>query len=345
MTDESPEAGGPERPDRASVRRFFSLRPVKAHQRKDLNVGLLLGVGALGLLFGAALAGPVGGLVVGALAAGAVILIHNAQADSSLQSWNDQVNQTHAELVRLAHITRDIQAADITKAMLRIFERLQLDATKLRILDQVYVFEEEEKLFDEETRERKLGDLVNKSIRLISWGEFQNVAYRGVVMDDSGSEEYFFNPTRLIMILLTETQLVVCEVQIDSMDGSLLEETQRVALKKIVNVHFTAKRIRHSATFEQLLRLAEDLKYNEATIGQIKRTQGGDPSNSEWALEELKSTVVISRTDGGSLDLPIRSDVYFGKQQSALDTDGRLNQHEIKVDRMVNELNRLVETG
>jgi hypothetical protein len=292
------------------------------------------------------LGGVIGGLLVGGLAVGAMILIHNSQTDVARQNWTDQVIENHSELVRLGRETRLVQSADVTKAMMRIFERLQVDREKLRVLDHVYIFEDEENLFDEESRERKLGDLRNKSIRLISPGNFRNEAFRVVRMDDSGENEFFFNPIRLVMLLLTETQLVVCDVQIDSMDGSLLEETQRVALSKIVNVHFRAERTRLSLSRDELLRMAEDRQMDQSVIDQLKHGLGGGAAApGDWAVERLSSTLNVSRTDGGSLAMPIRSEIHFGKQHGTLDEDGRLNEHEIKVDRMVNELNRLVDSG
>lgn len=345
MTDSSIDTTAPDAADRKSVRKFFSFRMMKNEPtQKELNFGLMAVAGIFAFLIGVSGAGMVGGLILGAMAVGAVIAIHSSQANTELENWRAQFEQNREEFARLAHETRRIQSTDLTKAILRVFERTQLDRDKLRILDHVYIFEDEQNLLEDESRERKLGDLINKSIRMISQGDYNNKAFRKIQWAESGRTEQFFNPMRLVMLLLAEAQLVICEVQIDSMDGDLREEIQRMSLAKIVNVRFVAERTRFPPKRDEIVRWAEDLNFGQDKIDEIKRSSERELEDN-WTIERLNSILTISRTDGGTLTVPIRNEYHFGSHRSALDDDTALNEHEVKVDRMINELNRLVEAS
>lgn len=231
------------------------------------------------------------------------------------------------------------------KAFLRVFERTQIDRAQLRLLNQIYSFQEEKSLFDAETRRKKLGDLLNKSIRLISKGEFSNKRIRKVRWPESGLNELIFNPLRLDILFLTETQLTICGVQIDTIDGDLREEIQRISLPKIVNIHFTAERVRANLNANEVIQRAQQLDYEEDEMGAfLEKLNSYNGSSINWVYEEMTSHLKITRTDGGSLSVPIRSEFYLGEHVSALDQETALTHDEVSVDRMINELNKLVET-
>lgn len=259
----------------------------------------------------------------------------------------DKKEKNLAEFVRLAEETRKVQGADVLKALLRVFERTQIPRDQLKILDQQFVFDKEKELFGEETMQDKLGDLFNKSIRLISKGDYTNKQQRKIRWVDTKSEELFFNPTRAVTLFLTDTQLVICDVQIDSIDGDLVEEIQRISLSKIVNIQFLSKRTRLPLDKKQLVRMAKDLGYKPEEIKEIQKGFKSDDNRPDdapnWVYEDMQSHLRVSRTDGGVLSIPIRSDLHFGKHVAALDQENSLTQDEITVDKMVNELNRLVE--
>jgi hypothetical protein len=347
VTDSGSDSAVLQAVDRKDVRKFFSFRVMKEEPKaKELNFGLLAVFGIFAFMLGVAGGGLLGGIIIAGIVIGCAIAVHNSQANAELENWRGQFDNNQAEFARLARETRRIQSADLTKAILRVFERTQLDRDKLRILDHIYIFEDEQNLLEDDSRERKLGDIVNKSVRMVSQGDYNNKAYRKIRWAETGRIEQFFNPIRLVMLLLTETQLVICDVQIDSMDGDLREEIQRVALAKIVNVRFVAERTRFTMTRDEIVRMAEDLGFEAGEIEDVRRKIGASTAtNDDWTQEEVKSVLNVSRTDAGSITVPIRSEIYFGKHRSALDDEGGLTEDEIKVDRMINELNRLVESG
>ena len=340
VTDET------EAPNRRNVRKFFHYNVMKEEPERPVNMQLVLVVGFIALLVGAGAGSGAAAVLLGLVAAGITFAVDRAQANATLLSSRDEIGRNHARFLELADETRKIQSADLTKAMVRIFERSQLDREKLRILNHAYVFADEVRLLEEETQERKFADLMNKSYRMISAGDISNRRFRKIRWTHSGADELFFNPTRLVILFLTDTQLVVCEVQVDSMDGNLREEVQRFALSKIVNVHFVAERTRLDASRENLVQMAEDLQLDQDKIEEIKRTfEQNETQDDHWKQDIVETFLKITRVDGAALTVPVKSQVYFGKSESVLDGDCALDEEEVKVDRLVNELNRVVESG
>lgn len=328
---------------RKSVKAFFEF-DVNSDALKPRG-GKYAGAFWLALIAGAAgwfgtQNGVTGGLAALAAAA-AAIGVDRVLIQRDVDKRTREKEKNHEEFRKLANETREIQAADSIKALLRVFERTMIDRNTLRVLEQKYVFDKEKSLFDEETLQERLGDLLNKSIRMISRGDFTTSKWRKIRWIDTRRDEFFFNPMRLVALFLTETQLVICDVQIDSVGGDLREEIQRISLPKIVNIHFTAERKRLQHTVEELVKQAEDLNLSEKEIEDMKKSL--KDGEAEWVNEEMTSHLRITRTDGGFLLVPIRSEVYFGRHTSALDQDTALSENEVIVDRMVNELNRLVE--
>lgn len=333
---------------RKCVREFFAFQA----SGDDLNARAALWAvvacaAVLGLVVGYVWAGATGAALVGTAGGGGAYAIDRWLARRDVEQRRVARDANHAELTRLADQVRRIQASDVVRALLRVFEHTQIDRARLRVLEQQYFSDKEEELFTGENLYDRLGDLLNKSIRMISMGDYTNQATRTIRWMHSRREEMFFNPTRLVALFLTETQLVICDVQFDSIDGDLRETIQRISLSNVVSIQFIVERIRLPTNVEHMVQTARDLGYSEREAEEIRaslmRPENG--TTPEWVHERTLSTLGITRTDGGTLTVPIRSALFFGKHKSALDQDVLLSPEEIKVDRMVNELNRLVEGG
>jgi hypothetical protein len=343
----SEAAKTPPATDRKAVKEFFAfqvnsddLKPRTLKLGGPIVFALLIASVTWGF------AGQTAGLVAGIATLAGIIALDRLGASGDVARRKKKKDENHAEFARLATETKRVQSNDLLKALLRVFERTMIDRASLRVLEQRFVFDRERDMFDEETLEQKLGDLMNKSIRMISRGDYTNPRLRTVRWLDTRKQEVFYNPTRLVALFLTETQLVICDVQIDSIDGDLKEDIQRIALPKVVNIQFTAERKRLPLTSDQLVSMARDLGYPEDEVKTMKEEfakQDAQPDQGDWVHEEMTSSLRVSRTDGGSLSVPIRSETFFGRHRSALDADTTLSQNEVTVDRMVNELNRLVE--
>ena len=93
--------------------------------------------------------------------------------------------------------------------------------------------------------------------------------------------------------------------------------------------------------------MAKDLGYSDKEVEQIKRdfsSSDDGPVGDAWVYERMVSELTMTRSDGGHLTVPIRDANYFGRHKGALDGVSGLSADEIVVDRMMNELNRLITT-
>lgn len=328
---------------RRSVDEFFNFR-IKEDEPKprDARYKAASVTAIIAALTGLLIQGAVLGVVLMVLVAGVAIYIerHFIQLDyASRMSAYDEERAAHR---KLADITREVQAADVVKALLRVSERTMIDRDDLATLDQRYIFDKEESLFKVVSFEEKLGDLLNKSIRMISVGDLKKNAYLKLVSWTTLGEEIFFNPIRLVTIFLTDRQLIVCDVVIDSIDGDLQEEIQRISLSKVVNVHFAAGTNRETFANEAALKKARALGRPKIELTQMeKEIAESTETECTWVQEESTSMLKISRSDGAQVEVPIRSEIFFGRRSGALDR-ASLSESEKKIDRMVNELNRRV---
>lgn len=214
-----------------------------------------------------------------------------------------------------------------------------------------YLLEKERQLFAEEPLADRLGDLFNKSIRLLSRSDFKEpketrefrsrIDYIRKMDWSDGTSETFFNPMKVIALFLTKEELVVCEADIDSIDGDLREKIFRIMLSDIVSIGFTSERVRLAPDSGSDITLTR----REQPLGLMGGFNKGGKDRGAEPLpdrEEMRSKLEISRTDGGVLHFPIKSEIVSGVQTSALDQDVALTEDEVAVDRMVNELNRVV---
>lgn len=331
-------------PDRKNVRKFFAF-DLNSDDLKPRPVPMrALGIAALiALLVASAVTNEMTvSLTLGLLGGiGLEVLLVRLDVEKRRKTKHDN----HADHSRLAADVRAIQASDTMKAFLRVFERTMIDPATLRRLDQVYSFEEERRLFDEDTLRERLADLQDKSIRMISQGDFSNKAFRRVRWIESKTIEDFFNPIRLVALFMTDTQLVICDVKIDSLDGDLNEEIQRISLPKIVNIVYESTRERVQLNVDDIVRAAEDLGQTTEQLKELRFKLDNKDADTlaAWVVEDLRSMLTVTRTDGGSLRVPIRSQRMIGQHKSALDSDATLSPDEMTTDRMINELNRLVD--
>ena len=333
-------------PQRASVRKFFRFRvnndALLPRRRNYKGAAWSAGISLIGAY--SQELGAVFACVVALLFTGAFLGIDHWLIHRQLEKRRKAKQENHTELWKLSRETRELQASDVMKALLRIFDRTMLERSALATFDQRYVFDDERALFNEETLESKLGDLQQKSIRLLSIGNTGNQAVRQVRWGNQGVE-LFFNPTRLVTLFLTDSQLIICDVQIDSMEGTLArEEIQRIAISKMVSIHFIEESTRNVLGVEEAERCAEDLGCSKEELEEIRRQQTGDDSSGpRWVRESIDARLKITRQDHEQLLVPVRSTVFFGRHTGTLDRASWRSKDEIQVDRMVNELNRRVE--
>jgi hypothetical protein len=327
-------------------RKVESRRSVREFFRYDLNrtpyipwaSGIYVVAAAVGVLIGYYLS-PVVGVVAALIGVGGGFFLVERSKEKQQEAWK-------SEFARLAQQTREVQGDDAVRAFLRIFERAQLDRNRLRALDNRHSFEKERELFQAETLGERLGDLFNKSIRLWSRADFNNKLIRKVRWAN-GVEETFYNPLRIISLFLSESELVVCDAEIDSVDGDLREKIFRLMLTDIVSIGFTSERVRFPVNRQEIERMAQDLGYDKEESARMVRAlshefDGAGQSSAAYVYEEMTSKLEVTRTDGGTLHFPIKSEILFGRHVSALDQDVALTEDEVAVDRMLNELNRVV---
>ena len=325
---------------RPAVQAFFDyrldndeLRPLAARYQLALWLGGVCGVVGIlsfGLAFAAGLMAI--GLSLG-VALDRLLIVRELAARSAAQDANQ------AEFRRLAAETRRVQGADLLKALLRVFNRTKIDRRSLRVFEQSYLFEQERALVEIETLARKAGDLINKSIRMISRGDQFSPRTRRVDRFGAPSGQLVFNPMRLVALFVTETQMVICDVQVDSIGGDLLEQIQRIPLSKIVDVSFKSQRQRVGRQNGERQKLAEKKSGSESELDADD--EGTDRADS--SEEEVISLLGITCTNGTTVTVPIRSESYAGRAGRALDEGGLLSDDEVMIDGMIDELTRLID--
>jgi hypothetical protein len=332
--------------DRKAVREFFAFKVNRdALKARPIAFKVILSASAIGFLFGYLWAGGAAALALMIAAALGVSALDRWLAARDVERRRVEKEKNHAEFAALAAKVRSIQANDVNAAFLRVFGRTALDPNELTTLEGKFYFGKERDFFSEQDLREKLGDLHSKSIRMTSKGDYTNDRLRKVRWNDTRREELFFNPTRLVILFLASKQLVICDVQIDSMDGDLREEIQRVSFSKIVNIKFTAERTRFPLSRATAKGFAEDLGFSEEEIKEMEKSFDASRSDasSPWVHEQIVSELRVTQTDGHALAMPIRYDIYFGRHRSALDAEAPLTDDEVLVDGMVHALSNLVE--
>lgn len=221
-----------------------------------------------------------------------------------------------------------------------------------------------------------LGDLFDRSIRIVAQGDFDRGAgdrastkypnERTRTLNwESGGFFNFMNPIWSVSLYLTDTEVVICSIQIDSIDQDILEGITRIQVSDIVQVDFSAKRFRRRLTKQETLDRAarQDMSQVEydAIEQKIHRYQRQKrkaaarakdahalkdcSTQSPFFVELNSSYLVISKTDGGSLSYPLRIIDTMRSDEEEVDQFGEQTSEEQDISRMVNELNRVVRAA
>jgi hypothetical protein len=338
---------------REAVQAFFQYRledddllPRAVSYRLPLSLfgaGFLIGYGSLVGLIGLGGAALVGGVILMLAGLGLGFFIEGRRIERELAQRCAAKVANHAEFHRLVRVTRAVQADHLARALCRVVSRTHIDRTRLRKFDQRSLFEQERSLFDEAKLERKIGDLIDKSMRTISMGDAFSSEVTPVsrrVRGPGGKPgRLYFNPIRLVALLVTESELVSCIVQLDLVGKNRHEEVRRIEHAKIVDVRFEDTHERVPASAESIAQLAEQLGYcaNERDEHFGKPDQRGD-------LREARVTtrLLLTSSDGGTLTVPVRADIQLVAQSSGLDRDETLSVDELEIDCVVHTLNRLL---
>ena len=67
---------------------------------------------------------------------------------------------------------------------------------------------------------------------------------------------------------------------------------------------------------DRTVQTAQDLGYDEESVKQIRESfkkKDGKETEPNWVSEEMTSQLFITKTDGGALSFPIRTNSYFRK--------------------------------
>lgn len=173
-------------PDRKSVRKFFEffvnndeLKP------RPFSWRFVIGGVATGFIIGSfSLHSQLAAFFLAIVGGGGVLALDLYLRKQDVEKRREKKEENHKEFAKLAGEVRLVQAADVTKALLRVFERTQIDRSTLRILDGTYVLSKERELFSDESLQERLGDLLNKSFRFLSMGDYTNKRFRKIRWTD-----------------------------------------------------------------------------------------------------------------------------------------------------------------
>src|SRR5262249_50285498 len=138
-------------------------------------------------------------------------------------------------------------------------------------------------------------------------------------------------------------QLVICEAIVDLVDGSLEENILRIPYSKIVTV-----RLRSSCEATMLSERAareQAMLFNATTSEQVDNRHPNEDSRL-WLREIISSQMVITLTDGGRVAIPFSCTARFSNAAAVpLDRRESLTEEERCHDRVVSELNRMIESA
>lgn len=335
---------------REAVQAFFQyqlddddLQPRAASVEVRVGVSLvcgLLGYGAFGLTFGFGTHTPlVGFFVTLTLGLGVCIYIQRLLIERDLDARCSAKAANHEEFERLTRATRSFQAEQVSRALCRVVDRAQLDPGRLHRFDERFLLEHERTLFDEAWLERKIGVLIDKSLRTLSMGDAFSPAVTPVSRRVRGPDDEpgrrFVNPVRLVALLVTDSELVCCLLQLDCIGRNRHEQVRRIALAKIVDVAFedTYEQLpTESALFDAL---AVELGYSTSERSEVF----GD--SADWTQIRVTTRLALTSSDGGTLSVPIRNDLQLVRR-GPHDQDGQLSDEEQEIDRLGAALHRLL---
>ncbi|MEY4514027.1 MAG: hypothetical protein RLZZ450_6149 [Pseudomonadota bacterium] len=339
---------------REAVRAFFQyqlddddLEPSEPSAEVRVGVALvsgLLGYGAFGLLIGFGTHTPLVGFFVAlTIGLGVCIFIQRLQIERELDERRTAKTVNHAEFERLTLATRSFQAELVSRALCRVVDRAQLDPGRLHRFDDRYLLEQERTLFDEARLERKIGVLIDKSLRTLSLGdafspEITPVSRRVRGPDDKPGSRYV-NPVRLTALLVTDSELICCLVQVDCIGANRHEEVRRISLAKIVDIRFEDTHEVLSADAALLDALAVQLGYSAS---ERSRESMQPDQHGEWTQARATTRLALTSSDGGTLTVPVRNDVELVRHSTTDDHDDELSAEELESDQLGAALHRLL---
>lgn len=339
----------PDADDRKKVKWFFEFRLDVAQIKRGHHrypVPLVLAVA--GSIFGALIAnGSVDvAIIVGLLTFFVALLLDHLFLEAERKRRQQQQNENHRRFMRLAAVTRRVMSHDMIKALERLFDRTLLTRDELQPLNEQYILPVERVLFHEDSLETKLGDLHNKSIQTIvpaepAPGQEQQIRR----FSGDGGVEWLSDRIRVTVVLLPrKTQLVICEAIIDLVTGSLKEEIQRIPYDRIVTIRMSATCDATLLSKQEARREAEWLPDATSDL-QNSRNTPNDGDASPCLREIVRSRMIITLTDGREVTIPVSYTKRFSNDVSPLDRSDTLTSDERWLDRVVNELNRMVESA
>jgi hypothetical protein len=303
----------------------------------------LIGYGSLAVLIGIGSVALGGALVLMLAGLGLGFSIEQQRIARDLEQRCAAKVANHAEFHRLVRVTRAIQADQLGRALCRVVSRTHIDRARLRKFDTRSLFAQERALFDEAKLERKIGDLIDKSMRTVSMGDAFGAEVTPVsrrVRGPGGEPgRLYFNPIRLVALLVTESELVSCVVQLDLIGANRHEEVRRIELAKIVDVMFEDTHERVLTSAEAIGQLAEQLGY---CTSERDEHLGGPDRHSDWSEARVTTRLTLTSSDGGTLTVPVRADIQLVPQDSGLDRDDSLSADELEIDHMVHTLHRVL---
>jgi hypothetical protein len=341
---------------RAAVQAFFQyqlddddleLRTPSSEVRVGVAlVTGLLGYGAVGFIIGFGTHAPLAGFAL-ALTAGLAVCIsvQRVRIVRDLEERCVAKAANHKEFRRLTYATRSFQADQVARALCRVVGRTHIDRRRLARFDTRHLLEQERALFDEGKLERKIGDLIDKSMRTLSLGDAFSPEITAVSRRVRGPADepgqLYFNPIRLVALLVTESELVCCLVQVDTMGANRHEEIRRISLANIVDLRFEDTHEHVAASPESLDSLAEQLGYSKR---EIVEQLGAPDQRGALAEARVTSRLTLTSSDGATLTLPIRRDVQLVGSSGGFSPDDDLSVDELEIDHMVHTLHRLLRS-
>jgi hypothetical protein len=345
--------------DRECVKGFFQFpldrERIQRRPARYLTVMLFAILAALGLYLASRSSGARGiheGAAGAALLTGFLAFLLGFAVDSWMRELAYRSRQrlqddNHKIFIRLAGETRKVMSHDAASAFLRLFARTQLERAELQPLHEQYILPEEQGLFQEDSLETRLGDLFNKSIRTISPAEPSDGKRQEVLQIKWRDRVEWFSPrVRVMLVLLPrKTELVICDATIDLVTGSLREEILRIPYDRIVTI-----RLLSDCKAELMSKQRARQEAGWATVAEDgpdpRAGHDGGDDNALVLHEEIAARMIITLTDGTTVGIPCSYVLRRSTGVSApLDRGDELTEDERRVDRIVNELNRMVETA
>ncbi|MEL6188950.1 MAG: hypothetical protein AAFU79_30385 [Myxococcota bacterium] len=329
-------------PDRSAVQAFFDYsRRVEPDPREDRSLYAYALAASLVVGFLAYLAARLTlsiSILVGVIAA---LVLCGFAYYALAWTWRSRSEQRKAELWQLGSVTRLVQEQDVARALRRVFQRTRLRSSELRSFAQPYMLGLEARLFSEEELEEILGELFSRSVRLYSLVDGERNPRVRSLGRDAGAAELVFNPLRIVCLFVTREQLIICDVEVDSLRGELHERIDRLRLRDIVGLRFSAQRSPRSVSKADMVRQARELDVEVPSDDPADAVAAA--SRVDRSFDETRATLEIVAAGGGRFSFPIQSELHLEGREGPLRRDGQLTDEERLIDDMLHELQGIIK--